>query len=190
MGSLLITKLLRLYPFPEIWTARNFPRQVQRGFRRFGFRRPLQPRDGGVSLPFFRFHRGHDLMSVTGAGQTLAVTSARPQFCRRKMKLMTAKTPPIRILACTPLSSGGSVRALLRVQVAGLIFNNCRLICDAPDALPVVSPPMVRWLEADGTKRYRALCEWPKFVREAVNAAARQVYASQLTTEEGGDASR
>lgn len=85
---------------------------------------------------------------------------------------MAAKAPKVSILNVTRLEPAGTVKALLRVQVGGFTFNDCRLVYPHSRKLPVVLPPMDRWREADGTKRYRAVCQWPKDVRLAINAAA------------------
>lgn len=92
---------------------------------------------------------------------------------------MTAIRPSVKVLDCVPLQPNGTVRALLRVKVGNIVFNGCRLTFPAPDAPPVVSPPMKRWREADGTRRYEILCEWPKHIREAVTEAALTAYQQQ-----------
>jgi hypothetical protein len=97
---------------------------------------------------------------------------------------MTATNPKVRILDYTPLDPHGSVRALLRVKVGNLTFNKCRLIVSASNAPPVVSPPMIRWRDPDGKHRYEILCEWPRTVREAVTAAALEVYRQRINTGE------
>lgn len=96
---------------------------------------------------------------------------------------MQGQTPSIKVLDCVPLDHGGTVRALLRVRVGGIIFNHCRLTFSTPNALPVVSPPMNRWRDENGIRRYQILCEWPAPVRKAVAEAALHAYYQQAGTE-------
>lgn len=98
---------------------------------------------------------------------------------------MTANRPKVKVLDCVPLAQGGTVRALLRVQVGNIIFNRCRLTFPTPDAPPVVSPPMNRWRDENGKRRYEILCVWPRTVHQAVTEAALDAYHQQMT-EQGG----